>query len=169
MRRTLTTGLVALALTLGACAGDAGTTDTTEDLGLGDVTTTTAVTTDTTVDDVTGTTAMTDDTMSVPDVSLPEGIDEAISSLQGDFAELASAIAASDAGEQLLAEWTAAQSDILEALAAVQAGEALDTTAIEDALDQFTAAIPGTEEDITAAWNEVRATLEGLIADIETG
>jgi hypothetical protein len=163
------------ALSLAACSGAVGT-DTTESVDLTPDTLTPATTLapdptpetppDTTAETVgdTSTTSMDSDAG-----GMSGDVEQLLADLQGQFVEFGSELEASGAADELNQAWTESQTVLLEALTAIQSGELIDMATVESALDDFEQAVPTTETELMAAWEELRSTLEVAIERANAG
>lgn len=108
-------------------------------------------------------TTMAVDTTPTSEASMSDGAATTVEDLQQRFAEFASQVESSDAAVEVTAAWNAAQPAMLEAIAAVQTGDVIDSAAVESALNDFEAAVPTTETELMNEWLELRAAVEGAI------
>jgi hypothetical protein len=133
--------LLAGAATLGACAQE--TTDTTSSAGTTPATRTT-----------TGGAATASESS------------ETIAELQAEIDQLASAIAESEAGEDLAGAWEALGTELAAAVVSVQDDGAIAREEVEDELEQFESTLDEleVEENLRTAWEALRSHLEQLLS-----
>ena len=143
MKKQLTACLMAGAVALGACAQD--TTDGT----------------DTTSSP--GTVSNTSTTLSGADAT--SGDNETIVELQTEIDALASAIAESDAAEELGAGWDTLRTELATALVSIQEDGTVAREEIEDRLESFEQRIDEleVEENVRTSWDALRSHLEQLL------
>jgi ABC-type glycerol-3-phosphate transport system substrate-binding protein len=155
----------AAALTLAACSGAAGTDTTGPDQSpetLAPATTIAPVIPETT-------STLADPGTTVTSMAASSDVDELLADLQGRFVEFGEQIEASGVEAELNEAWIDAQAVMLEALTTIQSGEMVDMSTIDSALDDFEQAVPTTETEVLAAWNQLRATLEEAIQTANVG
>lgn len=141
-QRNLTIALLAGALALGACAQE--TTDSTDTTG------------------VTGTEPATSSTMSDADTTFAETIAE----LEAEVDQLGSAIAESEAAEELAAAWDTLGDEISAAVASIGEDGTIAREEIESELESFEQNLDDleVEENVRTAWEALRSHLEQLFS-----
>lgn len=93
---------------------------------------------------------------------------EAVDQVEDELTQLGEEIDASEMQGDLESAWDGVEEEVSEAVDSIRSGETIDTDAIEQQLDQFEETLQSVnaEEDLQNAWNELRANLEGILADI---
>lgn len=174
MNHKTSTAAALTALVLAGCSG--GTTDTTVDPGLETPTTEFTATTGFTDTTMSTDTTLTTDTTITGDTSMDSSsstlggdaeISGLIADLQTGFAEFGQTLSASGVEGDLGEAWQEAQGTLAQTLSDVQAGGALDMDTAEQALDDFEAQLSGADEEVRAAWDDLRSALETAMAQIE--
>ena len=101
--------------------------------------------------------------------SLPgeEDVAEVGADIQADIEAVATEIENSEAADDLSAAWTDMQAEINAAVDSITSNETVDTEAIQAELDEFQTEVEtagdAVSDDLVAAWNELRSSVEEMI------
>lgn len=101
--------------------------------------------------------------------SLPEEgeVSDAVTDIQSEIDAVATEIQNSEAADELQAAWADMQAQISSTIDSIQSNEAIDTEAIRTELDEFQSELEAAGDEVgdelTAAWNQLRSTIEQMI------
>jgi len=101
--------------------------------------------------------------------SLPgeEDVAEVGADIQADIQAVATEIESSEAADDLSAAWSDMQAEINAAVDSITSNETVDTEAIRAELDEFQTEVEtagdAVSDDLVAAWNDLRSTVEEMI------
>lgn len=100
----------------------------------------------------------------LPDASDVEAVVEEV---RGEMNELATEIENSEAAEDLQAQWAELQADITAAIDSVTTEGTIDTSGLEESMDDFQAELEAAGDELgdeaMAAWTALRTQIEQLI------
>lgn len=111
----------------------------------------------------------TPDTLADVPTTLPESEDvqALVADIQTEIDDIAAEIENSGAAEDLQAAWNEIEAEAQSALTSITQDDAIDTTALEQELDEFgdtlTAMGDDVSDELMSSWNELRQALEQLI------
>lgn len=93
---------------------------------------------------------------------------ETVGQIEDSITQLGEDIEASELQADLESAWDSVDEELSETVDSIRAGEAIDTDAIEQQMDEFQQTLDSVdaEQDLRDAWTELRTDLQGLIQDI---
>lgn len=100
----------------------------------------------------------------LPDAS---DVDAVVDEVRDEMGQLATEIENSEAADELQAQWTELQGDITAAIESVTTEGSIDTTGLEESMDDFQAELEAAGDDlgdeVMSAWTALRSQIEQLL------